>query len=736
MTQICQRAALIAAGLITTSLIAVPVARAQQRPAARDSAARADSIRRADSVRNQHRLPTVVVNGTRLTDVDERTPSQVEQLNLTKAPIPSPEAITNALLRLPGVTLYDDQGTRLQPELEVRGFSTSSIVGTPQGIGVFLDGIRVNEPDAQEVDFDLLPSAAIDHSSLDRGSNVLFGRNSLGGTLLMTTKRGGDRPELTGQVGVGSWGGQLATVTAGGKVDGIDGFIAATGENEVGWKNVSSSNTRNVFATIGHQWGPTHDSGDIAFDALYAHDRIFEVGSLPDAYAHIDPRYDYGPGDFFHPEAVDFDLRGNGQLGGGIMRGTLFYRRNTVEQFNGNEPPPNTDGFTKNQSTGTTLEWTRPIIIGRVPIGFTIGTEYSREEAQIRLFNVDAGPTVETTQATINQDVAAAYAQAVVTVISGLNVTGGLRYDYVHIPFRDGLDSANDGNSTYNRVSPEIGLTYQFTDQLKGYVAYKSGFRAPAPLELACASPVAPCSLPSALGADPTLKPVTTRDYEGGFDIDLTKRTHFDVDAFWTDVLNDIVFASPNRIQTYFLNAPKTRRAGVETSGQVGLPYGFYLTGSYSYVAATFQSVVAISSADPNQVSTQPGDIMPSSPLHRAMVGAGLTHLFGPVLFDGELNIRGYSSQYYRGDESNIEPQIPGYTVAEFRGHLDWNRFSIACDIENLFNRQFYTFGILAQNSLIPIYSQVPLADNDSPITHFVVPALPRRIVVTFGVHY
>jgi outer membrane receptor protein involved in Fe transport len=247
---------------------------------------------------------------------------------------------------------------------------------------------------------------------------------------------------------------------------------------------------------------------------------------------------------------------------------------------------------------------------------------------------------------------------------------------------------------------------------------------------------VAPCSLPSALGADPTLKPVTTRDYEGGFDIDLTKRTHFDVDAFWTDVLNDIVFASPNRIQTYFLNAPKTRRAGVETSGQVGLPYGFYLTGSYSYVAATFQSVVAISSADPNQVSTQPGDIMPSSPLHRAMVGAGLTHLFGPVLFDGELDIRGYSSQYYRGDESNIEPQIPGYTVAEFRGHLDWNRFSIACDIENLFNRQFYTFGILAQNSLIPIYSQVPLADNDSPITHFVVPALPRRIVVTFGVHY
>jgi iron complex outermembrane recepter protein len=703
----------------------------------RDSVARADSVRRADSIRaSQHRLATVVVSGTRLSTVDELTPSQVEQLDLHKAPIPGPAAITDALLRLPGVTLYDDQGARLQPELEIRGFSTSSIVGTPQGIGVFLDGIRVNEPDAQEVNFDLLPSAAIETSSLDRGSNVLFGRNSLGGTLLMTTKRGGDRPEVTGQIGVGSWGDQMATVTAGGKVDGIDGFIAATGENEVGWKNVSSANTRNVFATIGHQWGPSHDSGDIAFDVLYAHDRIYEVGSLPDAYANFDPRYDYSSGDFFHPEALDLDLRGNGQLGGGIFRGTLFGRRDNVEQFNGNSPPPNTDGFTRNQSAGTTLEWTRPLYIGRVPVGLTVGTEYSREEAQIRLYNVDAGPTVETTQATINQDIAAAYAQAVVTVIPGLNVTGGLRYDYVHIPFLDGLDSANNGNSTYNHVAPEIGATYQFTEQFKGYVAYKSGFRAPAPLELACASPTAPCSLPSALGADPTLKPVTTHDYEGGFDIDLTRRTHFDVDAFWTDVLNDIVFASPNRIQTFFLNAPRTRRAGVETSGNVGLPFGFYLTGSYSYVAATFQSVVAISSADPNQVPTKPGDIMPTSPLHRAMVGVGLTRLLGPVLADGELNIRGYSSQYYRGDESNIEPQIPGYTVAEFRGHLDWNRFSLAADIQNLFNRTFYTFGILAQNSLIPIYSQVPLADNDSPVTHFVVPALPRRIVVTFSVHY
>ncbi len=680
----------------------------------------------------QHALAPVVVNGTRLSPVDERTPSQVETLDLQQL-IPGPEGVTNALLNLPGVSTYDDQGARLQPELEIRGFSVSSVVGTPQGVGVFLDGIRMNEPDAQEVDFDLLPMAAIDGAVLDRGSNVLFGRNSLGGTLLMTTRRGGDVPEMSVAVGGGSYGEQIATVTAGGKIGGIDGFIAATGENEIGWKNFSSGNTRNVFATIGHQW-QTVDS-DIALDVLYGVDRIYEVGSLPEAYVPIDPRWNYGPGDFFHPDALDLDLRGHAPVFGGIIRATLFGRRNNVEQFNGNEPPPNTDGFTYNLSGGGAVEWTRPLYLGSVPVGLTVGTEYSRESSHIRLLNVGGGlPDSITTDATIHQDNAAVFAQAVVSFTPRLNVTGGLRYDYVHIPYRDSLDSDNDGTSTYNQLSPEIGLTYQFTAAFRGYLAYKGGFRAPAPLELACASPVAPCSLPSALGNDPTLKPVSTRDYEGGFDVNLAPRSWLDANGFWTDVLDDIVFASPNRAQVYYVNAPKTRRAGVEVSGQVGLPVGFYLSASYSYVAATFQSAVLIASSDPNPEPTKPGDIFPTSPLNRGWVGAGLTHLFGPVAFNGQFTIRGYQGQYLRGDESNQRPELPGYTVAGLQANANYKRFNVQLGIENLFNRQYYTFGIIAPNALIPIYSKVPLSDNNSPITDFVVPAIPRRVTLTVGV--
>lgn len=525
-----------AASMMMVLAIAAPAIAHAQQPASTppSDTARADSLR-ADSVRALRRLSTVVVTGTRLSSVDERAPAQVEQVDLSRT-IPGPDAIVQGLTDLPGVNLYDDQGSPLQPELEVRGFTVSPVVGSPQGVSVFLDGMRVNEPDAQEVNFDLLPMAAIDQASLVRGSNVLFGRNSLGGTILLTTRRGEATPEASVELGAGSFGEQIATVTAGGKADGVDGFFAATGMNETGWRAGTSANTRNFFATIGHQWGPSHDSGNVALSILYGHDRLYEAGSLPESYLAINPQINYTPGDFFAPEASALNLRGNDPVAGGILRATLFLRRNTYEQYNANVPPPNTDGFIGNVSGGVTTEWTRPFLIGAVPVGLTTGLEIQRDNVHFRLLNVGGGqPDSVTTLADVRQENLGAYIQAIVTVSPTVDVTAGVRDDYVHIPYVDDLAAADNGTNSYDRLSPELGATDRFTKDLKGYVAYKSGFRAPAPLELACASPSAPCSLPSALGSDPRLEPVSSNDYEAGFDFDPSPRTTLDINAFWTE---------------------------------------------------------------------------------------------------------------------------------------------------------------------------------------------------------
>ncbi|HEU5480111.1 MAG TPA: TonB-dependent receptor, partial [Candidatus Tumulicola sp.] len=424
-------------------------AAAQQPDTTRRDTTRADTTAR--------RLAKVVVTGTRLTDVDERIPSQVESMDLQHIS-QGPDAAFRSLQQLPGVTFFDDQGTRLQPELEVRGFQISPIVGTPQGVSVFLDGVRVNEPDAQEINFDLLPMAAIDHAELVRGSQALFGRNSLGGALLFFTQRGMPTPSANIELTTGSFGEQVGTISAGGMSHGIDGFIMGSASNEDGWRQATGARTRQLFATVGHRsssGGP--DTSDIALSVLYANNRISEAGSLPETWIQSNPRLNYTPGDFFKPDLIHVALRGFRGAWGGTLRGTLFFRRNDIEQFNVNVPPPSTDAFIDNKSGGGTAEWTRPLLLASLPTAFTIGAEYARQNVRFRLTNAGGGTSDSVaTLAVVHEDDAAAYAQAVVDLTPKLSATAAVRQDYVRIPFRDELDPANNGTNTYDRLSPFV----------------------------------------------------------------------------------------------------------------------------------------------------------------------------------------------------------------------------------------------------------------------------------------
>ncbi len=145
-------------------------ATAQQRDTTVADTTRTDTSR-VDTATAQVLAPTVVT-GTRLSAVDERTPVQVDEIRLDKIPL-GPVGAADALARLPGVSVFDDQGTRAQPTLEIRGFRLSPVVGVSQGVSVFLDGVRINEPDAQELNFDLIPMDAIDTAELVRGPGTL-----------------------------------------------------------------------------------------------------------------------------------------------------------------------------------------------------------------------------------------------------------------------------------------------------------------------------------------------------------------------------------------------------------------------------------------------------------------------------------------------------------------------------------------------------------------------------------
>ncbi len=117
---------------------------------------------------------------------------------------------------LGSVHINDAQNNPLQSEVQYRGFTASPLLGLPQGISIFQNGIRINEPFGDAINWDLLPVSAI--SSIDSigGSNPLFGLNTLGGALSITTKDGFTHPGHGFEFYGGSFNRIVATINSGG----------------------------------------------------------------------------------------------------------------------------------------------------------------------------------------------------------------------------------------------------------------------------------------------------------------------------------------------------------------------------------------------------------------------------------------------------------------------------------------------------------------------------------------
>ncbi len=144
------------------------------------------------------------------------TPGRVDRLGEADHRGTQPTTLPEVLERLPGATLQNEQGNRFQPDLSLRGFSASPVTGLPQGFSVFLDGVRLNEPTVEEVNFDLIPLEDVERIEVIRGPSVLFGRNTLGGAINVVTRRGREAREVVPEVATGSFGRQDLRLRLGG----------------------------------------------------------------------------------------------------------------------------------------------------------------------------------------------------------------------------------------------------------------------------------------------------------------------------------------------------------------------------------------------------------------------------------------------------------------------------------------------------------------------------------------
>jgi outer membrane receptor protein involved in Fe transport len=165
---------------------------------------------------------------------------------------------------LSAVHINQNQENPFQPDVNYRGYTASPLLGTPEGISVYLDGVRQNQPFGDIVAWDLIPKIAISEVALMPGSNPLFGLNTLGGALSVQTKDGYSAPGLGIEVSGGSFGRRQGELEYGGSNSkGLNYYFAGNLYRENGWRQRSPSEVRQIFGKLG--WRNARTSVSLSF---------------------------------------------------------------------------------------------------------------------------------------------------------------------------------------------------------------------------------------------------------------------------------------------------------------------------------------------------------------------------------------------------------------------------------------------------------------------------------------
>ncbi|RZK81439.1 MAG: TonB-dependent receptor, partial [Methylobacterium sp.] len=312
------------------------------------------------------------------------------------------------------------------------------------------------------------------------------------------------------------------------------------------------------------------------------------------------------------------------------------------------------------------------------------------------------------------------YATDTFDVTDALSLTAGARLNFARLTTNDQTGFSPDVNGTYyyNKINPLAGLTYRFTPGLSLYGGYSESNRAPTPLETACSNPDRPCLLPNSLVADPPLKQVTGQTYEVGvrgqipnfYDGGLVT---YKVGAFRTDLANDIIqLATPgNAARGYFVNVPATQRQGIEVAGEYTRG-DLSVYANYALIDATFQFNGTLSSpnnplADDGAIAVRRGNQVPLIPNHQFKVG--FDYLVLPGWRFG-MNLQAFSSAYYRGDESNLNPKLPAYLVLGLNTTYQVTpNLQVFGLITNLTNNRYANFGTFAERG--PVAGNLTIND-------------------------
>ncbi len=680
--------------------------------------------------------------------------------------------------RMGSVSVNDTEGNPFERDLQLRGFAASPVLGAAQGIAVYQDGVRLNEPFGDTVDWDLIPLSAISGIDLVPGSNPVFGLNAQGGALQIETKTGFTHPGVEATLEGGSFGERRVELAAGRRLGAASLFVAGDLDGEDGWREHSASAVRQLFADLG--WAGARSSVDLSVTG--ARNRLNGDGATPAGLLAEDRR-----AIFTFPDVVDreaLSVAGRFRLAPApttLVEGNLYARRLLTAETNGDtasyapcagpgeagllcsgegEPVHDEHGLpvplagtlpdaarngsrTVQNGYGGTLQATvtRPLAGRRnellagasADLGdalFDARSEIASLSPEREALGSGVFPLASFVRVESRSRALGAFAADTFFWTDRLAFEVAGRANAARVRLLDELGGDLSGDHSFRRLNPAASATYAPSPGRSLYATYAESSRAPNPVELACADPARGCLLPSAFVADPPLRQVVTRTAELGA---RARRggMRASVALYRAVSSDDILFVHSGRAlgQGYFANVGRTRRQGIEIGlrrdaphpAGLGAPRGLAWYLAYSLTDATFETPFVAASpdnpfAENGAIAVRRGARLPGVPRHGFKAGLHL----GAGRWSGGIEAVWSSPQYLRGDEANLAPPLAGTTLVAATGRLALgSRLALVGRIDNLLDRRVATFGTFGDASGLGAAGADP---------RFLVPGAPRAL--------
>jgi len=698
-------------GLLISLALAPPFAFPEEKTAAPppDDAAAASATEPSGGL-----VERVRVTGSRLSDrPDEATHIPAHVTVYTREMIEASGAATlqEFFAMQSDFVVFDEVGNGVQSTADLRGFNTGSLATSAL---VMLDGVRVNEPDTDFVNFVLLPLAEVERVEVIRGSSsALFGEGGLGGVINVVTRHGDDDSRLSASVAGGTFDTQDYHVASGGKRGAFryhGGFQRRLSE---GFRDNTDVRISSFQIGTDYEISPAQSIG---LDLTAGSNHLNQPGALTQQELDEDRtqnpfnEHDFSATDLWLPSIHYRLLLANGLS----ITSRLSFRSADEDSFVGGRSLLGSTSTVDRQQIAWTAQAAHEMAWGERKNSLVVGWEISRDTFDTAQERTDAEgdplPTSNFSYAVSQSDskrrIVGVFLQDSFTFNTHWSVAAGLRLDELEFD-SDGERSFYDfppptfspvftrqptgGERSFSQLSPKLGFNFNPSDVDSFYLGYSKGFRAPTVIEL-FAFPL--------FFSNPGLQAITSDDFEAGWDHRFQRGAALAVNAFWIDVKDEIFFVvdtsacdpSVSFCAGINLNLPRTLRRGAVASAHS--PLGARLSGdlSVTYTDATFQTSFSDANIG-NEV--EKGDKLPQIPTMKYSAGLEI------VLPDGwKVGLQDIyvGSQVLTSDLANVSDKLDPYNLLNARIRLERSRWTAWAQIDNVLDREYSTRGIYAFN--------------------------------------